>query len=317
MRNLVFIAIALVLVALTAWVLLGNRDTVEPTFELSASERPIPDSPYWSAADRWVDVDGVTARVRIEGPSDAPVLVLIHGFSYSLESWEAWAVDLAADYRVVRFDLPGHALTGPDPQARYSVDETVEFTRALLDALAIEQASLVGNSLGGLVAWRLAADYPDRVERLVLLAPGGFSINGVTEDPVPVPAAVAFFLTQGPEFGVAAASQALFGDPERMPEDLPGRVHSLMRQPGVGAALVQRLEVFTLPDPRADLARIEAPALIVWGERDVMVPPAHAEEFAAHMRDARILTYADLGHVPHEEDPARTLVDVRDFLAAD
>ncbi|WP_300531075.1 alpha/beta fold hydrolase [Maricaulis sp.] len=316
MRNLVFVALALVLIALAAWVLLGNRDSAEPTFELSASERPIPDSPYWSASDRWVDVDGITARVRMEGPADAPALLLIHGFSYSLESWDAWAADLAQDYRVIRFDLPGHALTGPDPQARYSVADTVAFTRSLMDALALDEASLVGNSLGGLVAWRLAADHPERVSSLVLLAPGGFSINGVSEEPVPVPAAVAFFLTQGPEFGIAAASRTLFGDPERMPEDLPARVHSLMRQPGVGDALVERLEVFTLPDPRADLARVEAPALIVWGERDVMVPPAHAGEFAAHMPDARIITYSDLGHVPHEEAPARTLADVRAFLDA-
>lgn len=317
MRNIVFVAVGIVLVALAAWVILGQGERVEPTFELSASERPIPDSPYWSQADRWVDVDGVTTRVRIEGPAEAPALVFIHGFSYSLESWDAWAADLAADYRIIRFDLPGHALTGPDPQARYSVAETVEFTRALLDVLAIEQAGLVGNSLGGLVAWRLAADHPDRVSRLVLLAPGGFSINGVTEEPVPVPAPVAFFLTQAPEFGIAAASQALFGDPDRMPADLPGRVHSLMRQPGVGEALVERLEVFTLPDPRADLARVEAPALIVWGERDVMVPPSHAGDFAAHMGNARVVSFADLGHVPHEEAPARTLVEVRAFLAAD
>jgi pimeloyl-ACP methyl ester carboxylesterase len=280
------------------------------------TEGPGIDSPWWSEADRLVDVAGQPTRVRIEGPETAPVLILVHGFSHSLESWDAWAADLSADYRVVRMDLPGHGLTGPDPQARYSVPQTVEFVDGLMDALDIPDATLVGNSLGGLVSWRLAVAHPDRVNRLVLLAPGGYSINGVTEEPVDVPIPVRFFLTQAPEPVINAATQALFADPARMPEGMSGRVHELMRGEGVGEAMVERLEVFTLPEPSADLARIAVPTLIVWGEADRMVPPSHGPLMAATIPDARLVTYPDLGHVVHEEAPARTLADMREFLEA-
>ena len=280
------------------------------------AEGPGIDSPWWSEADRLVDVAGQPTRVRIEGPETAPALILVHGFSHSLESWDAWAADLSADYRVVRMDLPGHGLTGPDPQARYSVPQTVEFVDGLMDALDIPDATLVGNSLGGLVSWRLAVTHPDRVNRLVLLAPGGYSINGVTEEPVDVPIPVRFFLTQAPEPVINAATQALFADPARMPEGMSGRVHELMRGEGVGEAMVERLEVFTLPEPSADLARIAVPTLIVWGEADRMVPPSHGPLMAATIPDARLVTYPDLGHVVHEEAPARTLADMREFLEA-
>ncbi len=304
-------ALVLLVAGGAAWLILGQgSETAEQTAMAV-------DSPYWSDdADRVVDVDGVSARVRVEGAEGAPVIVLVHGFSHSLESWDGWAQDLSADYRVVRMDLPGHGLTGPDPQARYSVPQTVDFLAGLMDALDIEQAHIGGNSLGGLVAWRYAADHPERVSSLVLVSPGGFSINGVTEDPVPVPMGVSFYLTQAPEAMVAAATGALYGDATRLDPSVPARVHSLMRREGVGQAMVERLEVFTLPDPEADLARMTAPTLILWGERDGMVPAEHAGLFEAALPDARLVMYPDLGHVAQEEDPARTLIDVRAFLAA-
>ena len=272
------------------------------------------DSPWWGEQDRLVDVDGVLTRVRIEGPDDAPVLVLVHGFSHSLESWDAWAADLSADYRVVRMDLPGHGLTGPDPQGRYSVPQTVDFLDRLMTTLGIDQATLVGNSLGGLVAWREALAQPDRVDRLVLLAPGGFSINGVTENPVPVPMAVRFYLTQAPQPVINAATGMLWGDTAAMPEETPRRVYELMRRDGVGEAMVERLEVFTLPEPTADLARVDVPTLILWGEADAMVPATHGPQFVAAMPQVRLITYPGLGHVVHEEAPAQTLADLRAFL---
>lgn len=195
--------------------------------------------------------------------------------------------------------------------------QTVDFLGGLMDAMEIGEATLVGNSLGGLVAWRYAADHPGRVDRLVLIAPGGFSINGVTEEPVDVPVGVRFYLTQAPRAVVAGATAGLFGDATRMDPALPDRIHDLMQGEGVGEALVQRLEVFTLPDPEADLARVTAPTLILWGGRDGMVPVEHAARFEAAMPDAEVIVYDDLGHILHEEAPERSLTDVRAFLAAD
>tara|TARA_R110002095_G_scaffold103947_2_gene91087 strand:- start:860 stop:1801 length:942 start_codon:yes stop_codon:yes gene_type:complete len=310
-RTVIALLVLAALILIGAGVWMSTRPAGQTATDAAARL----DSPYWRDADQLVDIDGVMARVRSEGPADAPVIVMVHGFSYSLESWDAWAADLSRDYRVIRMDLPGHGLTGPDPQQRYSVPETVNFLGALLDELGLDHVTLAGNSLGGLVSWRLAAERPDLVSRLVLVAPGAYSINGVTDQPVAVPMGVSFYLTSAPEAMIAAASAGLFGDASRMDPALPGRVHALMQTPGVGQALVERLEVFTLPDPTADLARVEAPALVLWGGRDVMIPVEQAGRIADDLPQAELIIYDDLGHILHEEDPARTVADVRAFLA--
>ncbi|MHA6287650.1 alpha/beta fold hydrolase [Maricaulis sp. CAU 1757] len=308
-RLLLILVAVMAALGIVVWLWMGPQRPAEIGGEAAMQ------SPWWGEADRLVELDGVTARVRVEGPADADTVLMIHGFSHSLESWDGWAAALSADYRVVRMDLPGHALTGPDPLRRYSVEDTVEFTAALMDRLEIEQAHLVGNSLGGLVAWKLAQDWPQRVSSLVLVAPGGFSINGVTEEPVDVPMGVRFFMTQAPQPLVAGATQILFGDAERMPEGMDARVYQLMREPGVGEALVERLEMFTLPAPEADLRQVRAPTLILWGSEDRMIPFEHAARFEDAMPDARVVRLEGLGHVPHEEAPVLSLEPVRAFLA--
>ncbi len=310
--SVLILVVVLIIVACVAWFILRAPTQ---SVQLPAADGDVPDSEFWTASDRWVEVDGVTTRVRIEGELNAPPIILIHGFSHSLESWDAWAADLARDHLVIRYDLPGHALTGPDPQQRYTVPDTVTHLTGLMDTLRIDQAVIGGNSLGGLVAWRYAAQNPTRVRALALLAPGGFSINGVTEEPVAVPMAVSFFLTQAPQPIIRVATRSLFGDPARMDREMPARVYALMRRPGVGQALVERLEVFTLPDPGSDLAGIAAPVLLMWGEADSVIPPAHAEGFEAALSDVQTQRYAGLGHIVHEEDPETTLRDLRAFLA--
>ena len=315
MRLVIALLLGLLLLAgVAVFLLTRTNEPTAPATQTAEAGSSI-DSPWWHAADRLVYVNGFRVRVRIEGPDAAPVVLLVHGFSHSLESWDAWAADLSADYRVVRMDLPGHGLTGPDPQGRYSVPDTVDFLDALMAELGIERATLIGNSLGGLVAWRQAAQHPATVERLVLLAPGGYSINGVTENPVPVPMGVQFYLTQAPQPVITAATQMLYGDPSAMPAGTAERVYGLMRGEGVGQAMVERLRVFTLPEPSADLAGIAAPTLVLWGEADVMVPPAHGPQFVAAIPDARLITYPGLGHVVHEEAPEQTVADVRAFLS--
>tara|TARA_R110002073_G_scaffold35016_1_gene102991 strand:- start:13516 stop:14517 length:1002 start_codon:yes stop_codon:yes gene_type:complete len=275
----------------------------------------IPDSPYWTADDQMLVVADLPVRVRITGPEGAPPLILIHGFSVSLESFDAWAADLSADYRVIRPDLPGHGLTGPDPQSRYSVPQTAAFVGDLMDALDIDAAIVGGNSLGGLAAWRFAADHPDRVSALILVAPGGYSINGVTEEPVAVPAAIEGYFLNAPLPFVSGATASLYGDASRMDPAVPQRVAALMARDGNGQAMVDRLRVFTLPEPGADLNRVSAPTVILHGEQDRMIPIDHSRQMSAAIPNARLVTYDDLGHVPHQEDPARTLADVQEFLS--
>jgi len=319
-RRMIMGAAILVALALIAGVILNwpgpSTPGTDPNTETAATAdfSQIPDSPYWTADDQWVEVAGLRTRVRQTGAPDAAPIILIHGFSVSLESWDAWAEDLSTDYRVIRADLPGHGLTGPDPQKRYSVPQTAAFIGDLMTAMDIDQAIVGGNSLGGLAAWRFAADNPDRISALILVSPGGYSINGVTEDPVAVPAPIDAYLRMAPPAFVSAATAQLYGDASRLDPAVPTRIAALMAHDSNGAAMVERLEVFTLPDPESDLARVTAPTLILHGERDAMIPVDHSRDMAQIIPNAHLVTFDDLGHVAHEEAPGRTLAEVRAFL---
>ncbi|MEM8696835.1 MAG: alpha/beta hydrolase [Pseudomonadota bacterium] len=281
-----------------------------------APETPPPTTEALPAAavTSTIDIDGAQIRVREEGPADAPVIVLLHGFTMSLESWDGWAERLSNDYRVIRYDLLGHGLTGPDPRTRYAPDERVEVLGQLLDAIGVERATLGGNSFGGLVAWRFAAANPERVERLILVDSGAYSIYGVTENPVPVPDAMRGYLLAAPLAGVQASATQIFADPSRLPDGRIEQIQRMMAQPGNGEAFIGHLEEFVLPDPDADLARIAAPTLILWGEEDRVIPLDHARRIEAAISDTRLITYPGVGHAPQEEIPAETAADVRAFM---
>lgn len=270
--------------------------------------------PAPASGERMVEAAGMNWRVREEGPRNAPAIVLIHGFSHSLESFDGWADALSDGYRVIRFDLPGHGVTGPRTDNAYSNEDTAARVADLIDTLGLDRFVIGGNSLGGLVAWRYAATNPDRVTALVLVSPGGYSINNVGDEPVEVPLPVQLYLRLAPEAGVRMAMQSLYGDPSRLTDERVAQVGQMMRQPGVGEALITRLTQFTLPDPEPVLATIDAPALILWGTADTVVPASHGARFENVMPDARLVTYDGAGHALMEEYPAETSADVRAFL---
>ena len=125
---------------------------------------------YGNAASRFLNVDGVRIHYRDEG--SGPPLVLIHANFASLLSWDDAVESLKNTHRVLRFDMTGHGLTGPDPSGDYSLERTVELTGRFVDALQLGHFSIGGTSLGGTVAMHYTAAHPERVDRLILLSPG-------------------------------------------------------------------------------------------------------------------------------------------------
>jgi pimeloyl-ACP methyl ester carboxylesterase len=102
----------------------------------------------------------------------------LHGFGASLQTWDDWARDLERDHRVIRYDLPGFGLTGPDPTGDYTDARSIMILLVLMDRLGAMRASVVGNSMGGRIAWTFAALHPERTDKLVLVSPDGFASPG-------------------------------------------------------------------------------------------------------------------------------------------
>jgi len=267
-----------------------------------------------SEVDQFYNIAGATVRVRDEGPKNAPVILLLHGFLYSLETWDDWAEKLTKDHRVIRYDLLGHGLSGPDPQKRYAPKERAAFIGDLMDALEIEQAILGGNSLGGLAAWRFATTNPEKVSSLILVAPGGYSMNGVTDKAVPPPDLMKFFLTTAPAAGVRATLGEIYEDNNAITSERVDLMRDMMLREGNGQAFIQSIEEFTLPNPQEDLQNLQTPTLILWGSEDKIIPSDHAARFHQALPNSQLIVYPNVGHVPHEEAPAETLADVLQFL---
>lgn len=305
------------LLAILALVVLGAAGAGFIYWKAAQGLDPIAvEAKYVTSADRFVDVEGLRVRVREEGPAEAPPLVLLHGFVVSLESFDGWAKELSADRRVIRFDLAGHGLTGPDAQKRYAPAERAEFVGAVMDALGVERAAIAGNSLGGLAAWRFAAEHPKRVSALILVAPGGFPNQYVSDTPVaPPPAMVAFLRTAAPA-AVRTALQGVYFDDAKVTEARVALMSDMMRRRGNAQAFIDSINEFSLPDPTADLAKITAPTLLLWGEEDLVIPVAQADLMTNAIPNSRLVRYPAVGHVPQEEEPALTAAEVRTFLAS-
>lgn len=259
---------------------------------------------------------GQRVRLRDSGPPWAPTLILLHGFGSSLDTWEPWAKTLSAKYRVIRLDLPGFGLTGPDPTGDYSDKRTLQVLAALMDQLRLPQATFIGNSLGGRFAWEFAAAYPQRVARLVLISPDGFASPGFEYGKAPeVPLLLELMPWVGPRALIRANLAPAWAHPERLPDAVLERYRDMLLAPGVRRAILDRTRQTILTDPAPRLRSITAPTLLLWGERDQMIPIANAQDYLRLMPNARLVRLPGMGHVPFEESPDTALPPLEQFLA--
>ncbi|MGV8938581.1 MAG: alpha/beta fold hydrolase [Allorhizobium sp.] len=263
-------------------------------------------------------VDGVRLRLRDTGPKDVQAVVMLHGLGSSLETWEDWARALSTRYRVVRFDLPGFGLTGPDATGDYTDARTMKILSDLMDQLDLDRASLIGNSLGGRIAWNFAAMHPDRVINLVLVSPDGFASPGFDYDKQPeTPLIMRALPYTAPRSMLKANLAAAYGNPEALRDASVTRYHDLMLAPGVRRAILARTSQVILREPGPVLARIKAPTLLVWGEKDGMIPITNADDYLKYLPNATLVRLPGLGHLPFEEDPVHSLAPVERFLSGE
>jgi pimeloyl-ACP methyl ester carboxylesterase len=259
---------------------------------------------------------GIRLHMLDAGPRGAPAVIMLHGFGASLQSWDGWASVLQTRFRVIRFDLPGFGLTGTDPTGDYSDARAVQVLIALMDHLGLTRASLIGNSLGGKLAWLCAAEHPDRVDKLVLVSPDGFASPGFAYgQPASVPAAAALLPYTLPAPMVRSMLAPAFGNPAALTDTRVARYRDMMLAPGVRRAMVARMAQVMLVPPEPLLRKITAPTLLVWGERDAMIPFSNAADYLKTIPRARLLALPALGHLPQEEAPTETVQPVAAFLA--
>ena len=265
-----------------------------------------------------VDVQGVPLRYKVEG--QGPPLLLLHSHFYTMRMWQPWIDELAGDFTLIRYDLTSHGLTGPDPTDDYSRQRGIELALGLLDHLGLNKVSVAGSSTGGALAWYLAANAPERVDKLILInAPGMPRVtNKYMERELPDWGGYVLYLL--PEALFKPFLQAPVADKSLITDEMVHEFHQMYRREGNRLAEFQRLLGWEKGDITPTLAQISAPTLIMWGEDNPQLPVEHVGQYQQALTNAEQVetrVYPGIGHVIPLEIPRQSARDVRAFLRAD
>ena len=297
------VALALISFAVAAWIW---RDI--PAERLEAR--------YGTEASRFAAIDGARIHYRDEG--QGPAVVLIHANFASLIGWDPWVEALKDRYRVVRFDMTSHGLSGADATGDYSLPRTVDLMERLLDELGVDRCVIVGTSLGGTVAMHYTVRNPQNVAGLVLISPGSLEpdVRG-RQAPArmsPTTAIVRWITPRAlPEFMLRTG----FGNPASVSDELIDRWHELWRLEGQRPAQLARLRQYISGDIEELIGQVSAPVLIQWGEENPQVHVELAGELARLLKNSpqvETIIYPGVGHMAIQEAPRETAADARAWL---
>ena len=269
---------------------------------------------YARPNSQFIEIDGVRVHYIDEGAG--PVVVLLHANFSNLLDWDPWAAALRDRYRVVRFDMTSHGLTGPDPTGDYTLARTLALLERVIDRLQLERVTLAGTSLGGTLAIHYATTHPERVERLILLSPG--SLEGKerrASGGVPrVGYVLKYIMPRAlPRFMLSSG----YGDPAVLPEPLVDRWYDMWRREGQREAQLDRLSQYQAGDIEGRVRSLRLPVLLLWGELNTTAKFSQAATFRQLLADTPSLTfipYPGLGHMALQEDGTRLARDVRAWL---
>ncbi len=262
--------------------------------------------------ERRIDAGDADLAVLEGGPVDAPVVVLLHGYSADRVVWMRFARHLVRDHRVVIPELAGHGASGFTTGTGHSAPAQADRVAAVLDRLGVDRAHVAGNSMGGFVAATLAVDHPDRVRSLLLSDAVGVAS--------PQPSEAELLIRQGQNpflLDDVADFPEFYAMTMARPPFVPGFLRSALAEDYVSRR-DQLAEIFddfydvaTLDDR---LEEIHVPTLVMWGEEDRLVHPSTARVWADGIAHARTVVYPGIGHMPMLEVPRRTATDYRAFL---
>ncbi|UZE97872.1 alpha/beta fold hydrolase [Alkalimarinus alittae] len=300
---------------------MGAAMKASPSFVNSLGFADIPledlEERYTNEYSKWANVNGLNIHYQEVG--EGPTIVLVHGIMSSLQTWDDWVLELSKSYRVISLDVPGFGLTGaPESMDDFNEEYLLNTFAKFLDIIEVDHMSIAGNSLGGYIAAQYASNYPNRVDRLILLDPVAYPqevpwiIDFAT---APVISTIGGFVQ--PPLLITLNVKQVYGDHQRIERRHMDRYVHMSQRPGARKSYIKIMEILkerSSQETPLPFAQIKAPTLLMWGEADKWVPVELSKRWNEDIRDSQVVIYPGVGHMPMEEIPSKTVMDAIAFL---
>jgi len=259
-------------------------------------------------SEEYVKVGEIKIRYIEEGGSNGTI-VLIHGLGGFAERWSAVIPLLSKKYRVIALDLPGYGYS-EKPSIDYTLEFFSKFIFDFLDKLGLSKANMIGSSLGGQIVAECAITQNKIVQKIVLVSPAG-----VMRSSTPSLDAYSMAALYPTYDTVKTAYEMMAGSNKKVSDDTIGDFIKRMTQPNAKMVFMSTiLALKNLPPITDRLSNIVIPTLLIWGERDTMIPVKYAHDFASSIKNCQLEIMENCGHTPHVEEPIKFSEKVLNFL---
>lgn len=275
---------------------------------------------YANASSRFMPIMGMEVHYRDEGNlSDSLPILFLHGLSSSLHTWDSLANKLIGEKRIIRLDLPGFGLTGPNPERNYSSEYYNTFIDSFVLKLNVKKYIIVGNSFGGNIAWHQSLFRPEKIDKLILINSAGYPRTkekgniGFKLASMPLVGDAIKMIT--PKSLIRKSLQDAYSNDDKISDDLENRYYDLLLCEGNRQAT---LDIFKQRRPSAfeQIRDVHSPTLIIWGKDDQMIDVSNAYKFNQDIQGSKIQIISNSGHVPMEETPQLVYEAIVKFVKA-
>ena len=273
---------------------------------------------YANQNSRFMPILGMKVHYRDEGvQADSVPLILLHGMSSSLNTWDSVAIGLKSERRVISLDLPGFGLTGPSPENTYNFDYYSKFIDSFTTRLHIKRFILVGNSMGGAISWNYALHNPSRLAKMILIDAAGYPKKGESGSLgfkiASTPVINNLLLYATPKALVRKSLETVYYDPARVTDEQVERFHDVAIREGNRAAALMIFKGSFKGKP-VRIAEIKTPTLILWGDKDNLIGVNNVANFLKDIKGSKAEIYKNVGHVPMEEVPGKVAASILKFV---
>lgn len=273
---------------------------------------------YANKDSKFMDLMEMKVHYRDEGvASDTLPLILLHGMSSSLNTWDSVVISLKPHRRVISLDLPGFALTGPSPEMAYNFPYYSKFIDSFATRLKIKRFILAGNSMGGAISWNYALHNPSRLAKMILIDAAGYPKKGESGSlgfklaSTPVINNLLLYVT--PKALVRKSLETVYYDPARVTDEQVERFHDVAIREGNREVALMIFKGSFKGNPES-IKEIKTPTLILWGDKDNLIGVNNVENFLRDIKGSKAEVYKNVGHVPMEEVPGKVAASILSFV---